>query len=140
MIKKICKIINIILFVIMVLLIFNRFQFRLVRFDFYYLFVFILLIFELFIESIIKNKKIILLYDILTTTISLLTYFVAWFSLTIPIPSKPLLFDLFWAPLPFVLELDYAFFAMIISLVIIIVRISFVFVNKRHTKLTENLE
>jgi len=140
MIKKICKIINIILFVIMVLLIFNRFHFRLVRFDFYYLFVFILLIFELFIESIIKNKKIILLYDILTTTISLLTYFVAWFSLTIPIPSKPLLFDLFWAQLPFVLELDYAFFAMIISLVIIIVRISFVFVNKRHTKLTENLE
>jgi len=140
MIKKICKIINIILFVIMVLLIFNRFHFRLVRFDFYYLFVFILLIFELFIESIIKNKKIILLYDILTTTISLLIYFVAWFSLTIPIPSKPLLFDLFWAPLPFVLELDYAFFAMIISLVIIIVRISFVFVNKRHTKLTENLE
>jgi len=140
MIKKICKIINIILFVIMVLLIFNRFHFRLVRFDFYYLFVFILLIFELFIESIIKNKIIILLYDILTTTISLLTYFVAWFSLTIPIPSKPLLFDLFWAPLPFVLELDYAFFAMIISLVIIIVRISFVFVNKRHTKLTENLE
>ena len=140
MIKKICKIINIILFVIMVLLIFNRFHFRLVRFDFYYLFVFILLIFELFIESIIKNKKIILLYDILTTTIFLLTYFVAWFSLTIPIPSKPLLFDLFWAPLPFVLELDYAFFAMIISLVIIIVRISFVFVNKRHTKLTENLE
>jgi multisubunit Na+/H+ antiporter MnhC subunit len=124
----------------MVILISNRFQFKLDYSDIYFFIVFILLIFELFLESRIKNKKIILSYDILTTTISLLTYFVAWFSLTIPIPSKPLLFDLFWAPLPFVLELDYAFFAMIISLIIIIVRISFVFVNKRQTKLTENLE